>query len=258
MHGIDGKRVLVTGGATGIGRATAIRFAEEGASVAVNFFGNPEPAEGLVEELAEINPEGRHVAAPADIADEDAVDSLFASVVESLGGLDVLVNNAGIKVVDQPHEAHMSDFDRVMGVNLRGAFLCSQAAIQHFLDVKQPGVIVTTSSMHQVVPMPEAIAYQMSKAGLGGMTASLALRYARDGIRVCAVGPGAVMTPMNADFETNPAEMRRVEKAIPMGRIARPEEIAGVIVFLASDDASYVTGQTWFVDGGFMINRPLT
>jgi glucose 1-dehydrogenase len=112
--------------------------------------------------------------------------------------------------------------------------------------------------MHQVVPMPEAIAYQMSKAALGGMTGSLALRYARDGIRVVAVGPGAVMTPMNATFETNPTEMRRVESAIPMGRIARPEEIAAVICFLASDDASSVTGQTWFVDGGFMINRPLS
>jgi glucose 1-dehydrogenase len=257
MHGIDGKRVLITGGATGIGRAAAVRFAEEGASVAINFIGPADAAETLIEELAEINPEGSYVKAPADIADEDAVDALFASVVESLGGLDVLVNNAGIKVEDEPHEAHIVDYDRIMSVNLRGAFMCSQAAIQHFLDVKQPGVIVTTSSMHQVVPMPEAIAYQMSTAGLAGMTGSLALRYARDGIRVCAVGPGAVMTPMNAVFETNPAEMRRVEKAIPMGRIARPEEIAAVIVFLASDDASYVTGQTWFVDGGFMINRPL-
>ena len=257
MHGLDGKRVLVTGGATGIGRATALRFAEEGASVAVNFIGAAEPAGALVEELAEINPEGNHILAPADIADEDAVDSLFANVVASLGGLDVLVNNAGIKVVDEPHEAHIADFDRIMSVNMRGAFLCSQAAIQHFLDVKQAGVIVTTSSMHEVVPMPEAIAYQMSKAALGGMTKSLALRYARDGIRICAVGPGAVMTPMNAEFEVNPAEMRRVEGAIPMGRVARPEEIAGVICFLASDDASYVTGQTWFVDGGMMINRPL-
>jgi glucose 1-dehydrogenase len=257
MNGLGGKRVLITGGATGIGRAAALRFAAEGASVAVNFIGASEAAEALVEELSEANPDGTHVLAPADIADEDAVDSLFASVVVSLGGLDVLVNNAGIKMEDQPHEAHIADFDRVMSVNMRGAFLCSQAAIQHFLDLTQPGVIVSTSSMHETVPMPEAIAYQMSKAALGGMTRSLALRYARDRIRVCAVGPGAVMTPMNASFEVNPAEMRRVEQAIPMGRIARPEEIAAVICFLASDDASYVTGQTWFVDGGFMINRPL-
>lgn len=256
MHGLDGKRVLVTGAATGIGRASALRFAEEGASVAVNFIGEREPAETLVDELTEINPEGVHILAPANVADEDAVDALFARVVELLGGLDVLVNNAGIMLNSPPHEMHIADFDRVMAVNMRGAFLCSQAAIQHFLDVGQPGVIISTSSMHQVVPLPEAIAYQMSKAALGGMTTSLALRYARDGIRVVAVGPGAVMSPMNIAFEVDPAALRRVEDTIPMGRVARPEEIAGVIVFLASDDASYVTGQTWFVDGGFMIARP--
>lgn len=257
MRGLDGKRVLITGAATGIGRATALRFAEEGASVAVNFVGDPEPAEALIEELMAISPEGGHVLAPADISDEDAVDSLFAGVVQALGGLDLLINNAAVKVTDEPHEAHIADFDRVMEVNLRGAFLCAQAAIQHFLDVRQPGVVVSTSSIHEVVPMPEAIAYQMSKAGLGGMTRSLALRYARDGIRVVAVGPGAVATPMNAEFETDPQVLRRVEHAIPMGRIAQPGEIAAVIAFLASDDASYITGQTVFVDGGFMIGRPL-
>lgn len=257
MKGLDGKRVLITGAATGIGRAVAIRFAEEGASVAVNFVGDPEPAEALIEDLTQISPSGGHVLAPADVSDEDAVDSLFAGVVQAFDGLDVLVNNAGIKVSDEPHEAHIADFDRVLGVNLRGAFLCAQAAIQHFLDAKHPGVIVNVSSMHEIVPMPEAVAYQASKAGLGGMTKSLALRYARDGIRVVAVGPGAVQTPMNAQFETNPQELRRVERAIPMGRIARPEEIASVIAFLASDEASYVTGQTVFADGGFMINRPL-
>jgi glucose 1-dehydrogenase len=257
MKGLGGKRVLITGAATGIGRAAALRFAEEGASVAVNFIGDPEPAEALIEELTQVNPDGGHVLAPADVSDEDAVDSLFAGVVQAFDGLDILVNNAGIKVADEPHEAHIADFDRVFAVNLRGAFLCAQAAIQHFLDAGHPGVIVNVSSMHEVVPMPEGVAYQASKAGLGGMTKSLALRYAKNGIRVVAVGPGAVQTPMNAEFETNPQELRRVERAIPMGRIARPEEIASVVAFLASDEASYITGQTVFADGGFMINRPL-
>jgi len=256
MHGLDGKRVLVTGGATGIGRATALRFAEEGASVAVNFVGDPAPAETLLEELADINPEGRHALAPGDVSDEDEVDSLFATAIEALGGLDVLVNNAGINYLHEPHETHMPEFDRVMAVNARGAFLCAQAAIQHFLDLRQPGVIVSTASVHSVVPKEEGVAYQMSKAAVAGMTKSLALRYARDGIRVVAVGPGAIMTPMNANFETDPEEMRRVEDTIPVGRVGRPEEIASVICFLASDDASYVTGQTWFVDGGIMIKRP--
>ena len=256
MHGLDGKRVLITGAATGIGRAAALRFAEEGASVAVNYIGDREPAEALVEELAEINPEGVHILAPGDVADEDAVDALFARVVELVGGLDVLVNNAGIKVDSEPHETHIADFDRMMAVNMRGAFLCSQAAIQHFLDVGQPGVIISTSSIHEAVPLPGAIAYQMSKAALGSMTSALALRYGRDGIRVVAVGPGAVMTPMNPELEIDPARLSLVESAIPIGRVARPDEIAGVIVFLASDDASYVTGHTWFVDGGLMFARP--
>ncbi len=256
MRGLEGKRVLVTGGATGIGRATALRFAVEGANVAVNFIGDPEPAEALVDELSATGLEGTHILAPADVSDEDEVDALFANVVQALGGLDILINNAAIKIVDEPHEAHIADFDRVMAVNLRGVFLCAQAAIQHFLDAGHAGAIVTTSSVHQVVPDPESIAYMMSKAGVGGMTRTLALRYARNGIRVNAVGPGAVMTPMNAEFITDTAALKRMEKAIPAGRVAAPEEIAAVIAFLASDEASYITGQTIFADGGLMIVRP--
>jgi glucose 1-dehydrogenase len=256
MRGLEGKRVLITGAATGIGRASAIRFAEEGASVAVNYIGDPEPAEALIEELTRISPDGGHVLAPADVSDEDAVDSLFAGVVQVFDRLDVLINNAGIKIVHQPHEAAIADYDRVMAVNLRGAFLCAQAAIQHFLDTGRPGAIVTTSSVQAEMPVnDDAIAYVMSKAGITGMTRALALRYARDGIRINAVGPGAVMTPMNAEF-ANPQELRRVERQTPLGRVARPEEIASVIAFLASDDASYITGQTIFADGGMQVGRP--
>jgi glucose 1-dehydrogenase len=256
MRGLKGKRVVVTGAATGIGRATALRFAEEGANVAINFIGQPEPAESLLDELATANPGGTHILAPADVSDEDAVDGLFARVVDAFGGLDVLCANAAIKVMDEPHEAKIADFDRVMAVNLRGAFLCAQAAIQHFLDAGHAGVIVATSSVHETVPQEEAIAYMMSKAGVGAMVKTLALRYARHGIRVLAVGPGAIMTPMNAHFVEDPKSLRYMERLIPMGRVGRPEEIAGVIAFLASDDASYMTGQTIFVDGAIRIARP--
>jgi glucose 1-dehydrogenase len=255
MRGIAGKRVLVTGAATGIGRAAALRFAEEGASVAVNFIGDAEPAEALIDELALACPEGEHLLAPADIADEDAVDSLFAGVVQALGGLDILVNNAGIKVEQAPHEALIADYDRVMAVNLRGSFLCAQAAIQHFLDARHAGVIVTTSSVQQVFPVEDSIAYIMSKAGLAGMTKTLALRYAKNNIRVNAVGPGAIRTPMNAILDVDVGRLRALERMIPAGRIGEPEEIAGLIAFLASDDASYITGQTVFADGGLMVGR---
>jgi len=256
MRGLTGKRVLITGAATGIGRAAAIRFAEEGASVAVNYFGDADPAEEVIERLNEIFPDGGHVLAPADVSDEDAVDSLFAGVVQAFDRLDILVNNAGIKITQQPHEVAIADYDKVMAVNLRGAFLCAQAAIQHFLDTGRPGTIVTTSSIQADVPVDDdAIAYVMSKAGITGMTRVLALRYGRDRIRVNAVGPGAIMTPMNAPF-ADAAVRRRTERLVPLGRIGEPEEIAAVIAFLASDEASYITGQTVFADGGLGVGRP--
>jgi glucose 1-dehydrogenase len=256
MRGLDGKRVLITGAASGIGRATALRFAEAGASVAINFVGDPEPAEDVLDELMTIAPDGGHVLAPADVADEDAVDSLFAGVVQAFDGLDILVNNAAIRIAHQPHEALSEEFDRVVAVNLRGAFLCAQAAIQHFLDTGRAGGIVSVSSVEAAFPYDEnAVAYVISKSGVAGMTRALALRYGRAGIRVNAVGPGAVLTPMTAALEENPMEQRRFERAIPLGRIARAEEIAGVVAFLASDDASYITGQTIYVDGGLMIGR---
>lgn len=256
MRGLAGKRVLVTGGATGIGRATALRFAHEGASVAINFIGDPGPAEDVIEELLLANPDGSHVLAPADIADEDQVDELFADAIDSLGGLDVLVSNAGIKVVHEPHETTVAEFDKVMSVNFRGAFLCCQAAIQHFLDQEKPGVIVQTASVQGILPVEtSAIAYIMSKSGLDGMIRTLALRYAREDIRVNAIAPGAIRTPMNADFDEDPSIEAGLMKMIPAGRIGEAEEMAGVIAFLASDDASYIHGQTIVADGGLSAGR---
>lgn len=256
MRGLTGKRILVTGAATGIGRAAAVRLAEEGAHVVVNHIGAADAAAALVSELEAIRADGTFAAIEADVSDESAVARLFAGTVETLGGLDVLVGNAGIKALGEPHEVEMSDYDRVMGVNMRGAFLCARAAIRQFLSADTQGVVVTTSSIHQVVPMPEASAYMMSKSGLAGLTTTLALAYAGRGIRVVGVGPGAIMTPMNADLAASRDAAERVAKAVPMHRIGEPEEIASVIAFLASDDASYITGQTIFADGGMMIGRP--
>jgi len=256
MRGLTGKRILVTGAATGIGRAAAVRLAGEGAHVVVNHIGTPDAATSLVAELEAIRPDGRFAAIEADVSDEAAVEGLIAGAAEALGGLDVLVGNAGIKALGLPHEVEMADYDRVMGVNMRGAFLCARAAIRHFLATDTRGVVVTTSSIHQVVPMPEASVYMMSKSGIAGLTTTLALAYADRGIRVVGVGPGAIMTPMNADLAASREAADAVEKVIPMRRIGEPEEIAAVIAFLASDDASYITGQTIYADGGMMISRP--
>jgi glucose 1-dehydrogenase len=257
VRGITGKRVLVTGGATGIGEATVRRFAEEGASVAINTVGDTAYAERMAEELSAAYPEAVFFVVAADVSIEAAVEGLFATATERLGGIDTLVNNAGIKSgAGQPHELDMAEFDRVMAVNLRGAFLCAKHAIRHFLEAGRPGVIITTSSIHQVVPVQDASAYAISKAGLGNMTKSMALAYARNDIRVVGVGPGAIMTPMNADLAESRQAREDVEASIPMGRIAAPAEIAGLIAFLSSDDASYITGQTIYADGGLMIARP--
>ncbi|MHA1554443.1 MAG: glucose 1-dehydrogenase [Alphaproteobacteria bacterium] len=253
MRGLAGKRVLVTGGATGIGKAAVERFAVEGARVVLNYVGEPGPADAVASELCALHGAGRVTTAGADVSDADAVEDLFDRAGAALGGLDIVINNAGIKSDGRAHDIDMDDFDRVMAVNLRGAFLCARAAVRHFLDQGTAGVVVTTSSIHQVVPLPEATSYMMSKAGIGGLTTSLALTYAKDGIRVVAVGPGAIMTPMNDDLMADRAAAKQVSETIPMGRIGEPEEIASVIAFLASDEASYITGQTIYADGGLMI-----
>lgn len=251
---LNGKNVLITGASTGIGQAIAIRFAEEGANVAINFRSGPEDAERT---LAMVNAAGRagahHLLVQADISKEDQVNQMFMDVIEHLGALDVLVNNAGIQKSAASHEIETEDFDRVLNVNLRGAFLCARTAIQHFLARGQGGVILNNSSVHEIVPKPKYLPYSISKGGMENLTKSLALEYAGRGIRVNAVGPGAVVTPINGAWIDNPKARMEVESHIPMGRAANPAEIAAVFAFLASDDASYVTGQTIFACGGLTL-----
>ncbi|MFN0105622.1 MAG: glucose 1-dehydrogenase [Bryobacteraceae bacterium] len=251
---LEGKNVLITGASTGIGQAIAIRFAEEGANVAINFRSGPEEAlktKALV--TAAGMREGNHLLVQADISQEDQVARMFAEAIGGLGSIDVLVNNAGIQKPAASHEIETADFDRVLGVNLRGAFLCARAAIRHFLARSGGGVILNNSSVHEVVPKPKYLPYSISKGGMENLTKSLALEYADQGIRVNAVGPGAVVTPINGAWIDNPKARMEVESHIPMGRAAKAAEIASVFAFLASDDASYITGQTIFACGGLTL-----
>jgi glucose 1-dehydrogenase len=187
------------------------------------------------------------------VSREDDVAAMFVRVIDAFGRVDVLVNNAGIQKPSAAHEIELRDFDAVLGVNLRGAFLCAREAIRHFLKRGGGGTIINNSSVHEIIPKPTYLPYSISKGGMENLTKSLALEYAGQGIRVNAVGPGAVVTPINKAWIDNPKARAEVESHIPMGRAARAEEIAAVFAFLASDDSSYITGQTIFACGGLTL-----
>lgn len=255
MRRLEGKNALITGSSSGIGQAIAIRFAEEGANVAINYRSGAEQAEvtrKLVRE-ARKGGQGKDLVVQADVSKEDDVKRMFAEVVAEFGGLDVLVNNAGIQKPCPSHEIDAADFDRVLGVNLRGPFLCAREALKIFLAAGRGGVILNNSSVHEIIPKPKYLPYSISKGGMENLTKTLALEYADRGIRVNAVGPGAVVTPINRAWIDNPKAKAEVESHIPMSRAAEAEEISAVFAFLASDDARYITGQTVFACGGLTL-----
>jgi len=258
LPGLRGRNVLVTGGSSGIGQAIAVRFAEYGANVAINYLRQPEDARDTEEQVhactAKVKEMGvRDVLVGGDVSDEDDVVRMVAAAAEGLGGLDILVNNAGIQISRPSEELSSADFDRVLAVNLRGSFMCAREAIRHFLGDEKDGSIVNVSSVHQLIPKPGYLGYSTSKGGMMNLTRTLALEYAGRGIRVNGVGPGATVTPINRAWIDDPVKRAQVEEHIPMRRAGEADEMAGVTCFLASDMAAYITGQTIFVDGGLTL-----
>jgi glucose 1-dehydrogenase len=258
MNGLQGKNVLVTGGSSGIGQAIAVRFAEYGANVAINYLTTPDEAAGTEEQVhACVNSVRRtgvrDVLVQADVAKEADVVRMVGETVERLGSIDVLVNNAGIQISRPSHELENGAFDKVIDVNLRGSFMCAREAIRRFLDQGEGGSIVNISSVHQLIPKPSYLGYSVSKGGMMNLTRTLALEYATQGIRVNGVGPGATITPINRAWVDDPEKAAAVEEHIPLRRAGTADEMAGVTCFLASDEAAYITGQTIFVDGGLTL-----
>jgi glucose 1-dehydrogenase len=258
MPGVRGKNVLITGGTSGIGQATAVRFAEHGANVAINYLTTPGEAAGTEEQvvacLRKVQQHGvRDVLVQGDVSSEQDVVRMVGEASERLGGLDVLINNAGIQISRPSEQLASAEFDQVLAVDLRGAFLCARQAIRRFLADEKPGVVINVSSVHEVIPRPSYLSYSISKGGVGNMTRTLALEYARRGIRVNGVGPGATITPINRAWTEDPVKTEIVAGHIPLGRAGTADEMAGVCAFLASDDAAYITGQTIFVDGGLTL-----
>jgi glucose 1-dehydrogenase len=256
--GVKGKNVLITGGSSGIGQAIAVRFAEHGANVAINYLTTPDEAAGTEEQVHacvnQVQQQGvRDVLVQADVSDEAGVVRMVGEAAERLGGIDVLVNNAGIQISRPSEELSSAHFDKVLAVNLRGSFLCAREAIKHFLAAEQGGSIINVSSVHQLIPKPNYLGYSVSKGGMMNLTRTLALEYAGRNIRVNGIGPGATVTPINRAWIDDPVKKAQVESHIPMARAGSADEMAGVACFLASDDAAYITGQTIFVDGGLTL-----
>jgi glucose 1-dehydrogenase len=258
MPGLKGKGVLVTGGTSGIGQAIAVKFAEYGANVAINYLRQPDEAADTEQQVRacvnSVQQTGvRDVLVQGDVSQEDDVERMVGRAVSELGGIDVLVNNAGIQISRHSDELSSADFDKVLAVNLRGSFLCAREAIRHFLEEGKPGVIINVSSVHQLIPKPDYLGYSVSKGGMQNLTRTLALEYAGRGIRVNAIGPGATVTPINRAWIDDPVKREMVESHIPMARAGTAEEMGAVACFLASDDGGYITGQTIFVDGGLTL-----
>jgi glucose 1-dehydrogenase len=254
----------VTGGSSGIGQAIATRLGHEGVNVAINYVGPLEGAlatkeaieDGVRACVAEVNAcpaPSRAIVVEADVSDEAAVSAMFKEVRTEFGTVDFLVNNAGIQVAQDSDMLDAAAFDRVLGVNLRGSFLCAREQIRGLLDDERPGAIVNVSSVHQLIPKPKFLGYSVSKGGMQNLTRTLALEFAGRGIRVNGIGPGATVTPINRAWIDDPAKRELVVAHIPMGRAGAAEEMAATAAFLLSDDAGYITGQTIFVDGGLTL-----
>jgi glucose 1-dehydrogenase len=255
---LAGQRALVTGASSGIGRAIALALGAAGADVAVNYASSEAAAGNIAAAIRATG--GRAIAVQADVAREDQVEALFERTIAEFGTIDILVNNAGLQQ-DAPIEAMtLEQWNRVIGVNLTGQFLCSRAAVREFKrrgprpEISRAlGKIVCISSVHELIPWAGHVNYAASKGGVMLMMKTLAQELAADRIRVVGVAPGAVRTPINTAAWSTPEAYAELLKLIPYKRIGEPEDIAQAVVWLASDAADYVTGTTLFVDGGMTL-----
>lgn len=257
MKRLEGKVALVTGSSQGIGQAIAIRLAEEGADIVINYRSNPEGAEETLKKVkaagGKCHPaEGFTLQADAGkVAD---VQRMITESVEHFGQVDILVNNAGIEKNADFWDVTEADFDAVINVNLKGVFFATQAFVQHRKLVNQPGKVINISSVHEELPFPHFAAYCASKGGLKMLTRNLAIELAPLGITINNVAPGAIETPINTKLLNDPEKLSALLQNIPLKRLGKPSDVASMVAFLASSESDYVTGTTFFVDGGLLWN----
>ena len=244
------KVAVVTGAATGIGKAIVTAMAQEGASVVVDYVGDPTLANGVVQNIQKAG--GKAMAIEADISNPDAVTKLVQQTIQALGHLDIFVNNAGLEFKHPFTEYPFDLWQKVIAVDLTGPFLCSQAAAKQMIAQGSGGRIINISSVHEDLPMQTNAPYCAAKGGLRMLMRTIAVELAPHKITVNNIAPGAIFTPIDADVESNLTFEKTLMAEIPLGRWGKPEEIAGMAIFLASEAGAYCTGSTFVVDGGML------
>jgi len=251
---LQGKVAIVTGGNSGIGKSIVEYLAELGAKVVIDYRSHPEATEELEREIGAYG--GSSYGVQADVGKLDDLQRLVDAAVAKYGRLDVMVNNAGIETRTSILDTTPEDFDKVLNVNLRGVFFATQYAAKQMIAQGGGGRIINISSVHEDWPMPNNTPYCVAKGGVRMLTRTAGVELASQGVTIVNVGPGAVATPINDSTMNNPELLAKLNAAIPMGRMAQPEEIARVVGFLASDAASYITATSIFADGGIMQSSP--
>jgi glucose 1-dehydrogenase len=251
---LQGKVAIVTGGNTGIGNAVVLALAERGASVVIDYVSNEQATEELERKTASLGEAA--TAVEADVSKIEDLQRMIDTAVSAYGRLDIMVNNAGVETRTSVLDTTEDQYEKVLDINLKSAFFGTQLAAKQMIAQGGGGRIINMTSVHEDWPMPGNTAYCLSKGGMRMLTRTAGVELAPHNICVVGVGPGAVNTPINAQTIADPAALAKLNSAIPIGRMAEPEEIASVVAFLAGDGASYITATTIFADGGIMQSSP--
>ena len=255
---LEGHVTIVTGASSGIGLSVASAFAAAGSAVVVNYRSHPAPALQLADQIRSNG--GKCAAIQADVSNEEDVVRLFDTATDAFGRIDILVSNSGVQRDASITDMTLADWNTVIDINLTGQFLCCREAVRRFNSQpahsrpsRSSGAIIAMSSVHEIIPWAGHINYASAKGGVRMLTRSLAQEVASQGIRVNAIAPGAIRTPINKDAWETPEALEKLLRLIPYGRIGEPEDVANAAIWLASDEADYVTGTTLFVDGGMAL-----
>ena len=252
--GLQGKVAIVTGGNTGIGKAVVLALAEQGANVVIDYVVDPDATERLEKQVVALG--DRAIGVDADVSKVNDLQVLVDQTIEAFGQLDIMVNNAGVETRTSVLDTTEDQYERVMDINLKSAFFGTQIAAKQMIKQGTGGRIINMTSVHEDWPMPGNTAYCLSKGGMRMLTRTAGVELGQHGILVVGVGPGAVATPINATTMSDPAKMKTLDAAIPLGRMAEPEEIASLVAYLAGDGSTYLTATTVFADGGIMHGSP--